>query len=253
MESSILKASTSSDDQLIASLTNLTTLITRYGLLVLVIFGTIGNTFNVIIFCQQKLRKNPCTLYLCTGAWIDLILTLTIAFPLMLSTYNLDYSATIGILCKMRHFTYYSLSSLSVWMIALATFDRFLISSPQVTRRQMSSFRNAYRLILGSLLVLILIFGDLFYCADLVPSGASTKCTASTSTQCGFYNQIARLLTVLCIPDTMILVFGIGIIRNLKSLKMMKTRTLQSESQQYRIRKTDKELIKVSIFIILCY
>lgn len=225
MESSLTKASTSSEDALVAQLTNITILVTRYGLLVLVILGSVGNTLNVVVFSQQKLRATSCILYLFTGSCIDLILTMTIAFPLMLSTYNLDYSAAIGVLCKMRHFTYYSFSSLSVWMVVLATFDRFLISSPLATRRQMSLFRNACRLIIGSSVVLFLIFGDLFYCADLVVSMTVGKCTATTTKQCGFYNQIARLLTVLCIPETMILVFGIGIMRNLKSLKIITTGT----------------------------
>jgi hypothetical protein len=253
MESSLIKASTSSDDELIAQLAYITILVSRYGILVLVILGIVGNALNVIIFCQPKLRSSPCTLYLCTGACIDFILTVTIALPRMLTTYNLDYSAIIGILCKMRHFTYYNLSSLSVWMVALATFDRFLISSPLATRRQMSSFRNTYRFIAGSSILLTLIFGDLFYCADVVANGVITSCSASTSKQCGFYNQIARLLTVLFIPETVILVFSIGIIRNLKSLKVVPTATSRSESQQYRIRKTDRDLIKVRIFILqLC-
>jgi hypothetical protein len=244
-----MNTSTSSDDALIAQLSYITILISRYGILVLVIFGTVGNTSNVIVFCQPKLRVSPCSLYLRTGACIDFILTVTIALPRMLTTYHLDYSAIIGVLCKMRQFAYYYLSSLSVWMVALATFDRFLISSHSATRRQMSSFRNAYRLIAGSSVLLTLIFGDLLYCADVVFSGVIASCSASTSQRCGFYNQIARLLTVLFIPETVILLFGIGIIWNLKLLKMATTATSRSESQQPHIKKTDRELIKVTILI----
>lgn len=244
-----MKASTSSDTELIALLTTITIAVSRWVILTLVILGTIGNTLNLIVFSQKKLRTSPCTLYLCVAAFIDLILTLAIALPRMLTTYNLDYSGIIGILCKLRHFTYYSLSSLSVWMVALGTFDRFLISSPLTTRRQMSSFRNAYRLIGGSAVILGLIFGDLFYCADVLNNGVITSCSASTSKQCGFYNQIARLLTVFCIPGIIISVSGIGITRNLRSLKAVIPQTSQDASKQHRIGKLDRELIKVRIFI----
>jgi hypothetical protein len=227
-----MNSSTSSDDQLIAQLSYITILISRYGILILVILGTIGNTLNVIVFCQQKLRDSPCTLYLCIGACIDLTLTLTIALPRMLVTYNLDYSAIIGSLCKMCQFAYYCLSSLSIWMVVLATVDRFLISSRLATRRQMSSFHNAYRLIGGSSVLLVSIFADLLYCADVVNSGVITSCSASTSQQCGFYNQIAWILTVLCIPEMVILISGIGIIRNLKSFKVTATAIPHSKNRQ---------------------
>lgn len=242
-----MKTSTSNDDLMIANLAYITVLISRYGILVLVALGTVGNTLNLIIFCQRKLRTNPCIVYLLTGACVDLVLTLTIALPRMLTTYNLDYSAIISILCKMRHFAYFTLSSLSVWMITFATFDRFLISSPKPIIRQMSSPRNAYRLIVFSSILLALIFGDLFYCADVVSNGVITSCSSSTSKQCGFYNQIARLLTVLCIPETLILVFGISIARNLKYLMAITNITPLTESHQYRFRKIDRELLKVSI------
>lgn len=249
MESSLMKASVSSDSQLIAQLNYIQISLSRYAVLALVILGTVGNTFNVMIFCQRKLRASPCTLYFRSNACICLFLTLTIELPRMLTTYGLDYSSIIGTLCKMRHFTYYSMASLSVWMVALTTVDRFFISSPLATRRQMSSFRNVYRLIAGSSVLMALIFADLFYCADVVTTGVISSCSSSTSKACGFYNQIARFTTALFIPGTVILVFGIGIIRNLKSIRVIATGMSQDVSQQHRIRKTDRELIKVRISI----
>ena len=120
-------------------------------------------------------------------------------------------------------------------MVVLATFDRFLI---------ISSFRNARRLIVCSSMIIIIIFGDLFYCGDIVSNGVITSCSASTSKQCGFYNQIARLLTVLFIPEIVILMFTISIIHNLRFFQV-------TASQQYRIRKTDRQIMKVNLKIIL--
>lgn len=238
-------ASNITDGQLITLFTNITILLSRYGSLVLVILGTVGNTLNIIVFRQQKLCESSCTIYFFISACIDLILTLTIALRRVLNTYNLDYSAIISVLCKMRHFTYFTLSSLSVWMTALATIDRFIISSPVATRRHLSSFRNTYRLIAASTVLLALIFADLFYCADVVFNGVISSCSASTSKQCGYYNQIARLMTILFIPGTVILVFSIGIIRNLRTVKMVTNIVSRTGNNRHQIRKTDRELFKV--------
>lgn len=246
-----MNVSTSNDAQLIALLTNATISISRYGILCLVILGTVGNTLNIIVFSQRKLRTNPCTIYFLTSACIDLTLTLTIALPRVLITYNLDYSAIISSLCKMRQFTYYSFSSWSVWMTTLATVDRFIISSPLARRRQLSSFYNTYRLIAASFIILSLVFADLFYCADIQSSGIITECSSSTTKLCGYYNQIARVLTVLFIPEVVIIVCSIGILRNLKALGLLPQTVSRSEADQYRVRKIDRELIKVSLLIKL--
>ncbi|CAF1507290.1 unnamed protein product [Rotaria magnacalcarata] len=246
MESYVMKTATSNDDQLIALLTNTAIAVSRYGILVLVILGAVGNTLNIIVFSQRKLRSSPCTVYFLTSACIDLILTLTIALPRVLLTYNLDYSAIIGVLCKMRQFTYYSFSSLSVWMTALTTVDRFLISSPLATRRQMSSFRNTYGLIIASCILLTLIFGNLLYCAAIASNGVIIECSIFSGL-CGYYNQIARVLTTLFIPETVIVIFSVGMIRNLRSLKAVPNMISNGEHTLGRIRKIDKELFKLMI------
>ncbi|CAF1164968.1 unnamed protein product [Adineta ricciae] len=243
-----MQATLSTNSTLITLLNSITLSISRYGFFIFVIFGTIGNILNVLIFYQKKLRASPCALYLRTSSCIDLVLTLGISLPRMLTTYDLDYSAKIGIICKMRHFTYYSLSILSVWMVALAAVDRFLITSPLAKRRQMSSLRNAYRLISASAILVTLVFGNLFYCADVVDNGVITSCSASTTRQCGFYNQIARLVTVLCIPEMVIIAVSINMTRNLRYLKQATVTITSIRSAQYRVRKIDRQLIKVRIF-----
>ena len=243
-----MQATPSTNSTLITLLNSITLSISRYGSFVLVILGTIGNILNILIFRQKKLRASPCTLYLCTSSCIDLTLTLGIALPRMLTTYDLDYSAKIGMICKVRHFIYYSLSILSVWMVTLAAVDRFLITSPLTKRRQMSSLRNAYRLIGASPILVTLVFGNLFYCADVVDNGVITSCSASTTKQCGFYNQIARIVTVLCIPETVIIIVSINMTRNLRSLKQATVTTAFTRSARYRVRKIDRELIKVSTY-----
>jgi hypothetical protein len=155
------------DAALIAELTVIGQLLTRYIILVMIILSLVGNSLNILVFSQRKLRSSPCTVYLLAAACFNLVWTIAAVISRFLLTYNLDFSAQLSPLCKVRHFIFFSFASLSVWMMALATFDRFLISSPLVKYRQFSSFRNAYRMIGIIAVILCLNYSNLFYCANI--------------------------------------------------------------------------------------
>ena len=243
---SAMTASTSSDAQYIAELILIGQMLTRYILLVMVILSLFGNILNILIFCQPKLRSNPCTVYLLAASCFNLVWTVAAVFSRFLSTYNLDFSAQISDLCKVRHFIFFSFSSVSVWMMALATFDRFLISSPSAKCRQFSSFGNAYRMIGVITIILCGNYANLFYCANIKGTPPSSSCTSVTTQICGFYNEISRIMTVAIIPGLVIFVFGFGTIRHLKKLRTAVGTTSTDRTQpQFRMRKTDQELMRV--------
>ncbi|CAF1365441.1 unnamed protein product [Adineta ricciae] len=236
-----------SDADLIAELTVIGKLFARYMLLVMIILSSVGNVLNVLIFSQSKLRSNPCTVYLLAASYTNLIWTVAAVCSRFLSTYNLDFSAQISGLCKIRHFIFFSFSSISVWMMTLATFDRFLISSTSTKYRQFSSFRNTYRLIGITTIILSLNYANLFYCANIKGTPPSSSCTSITSTACGFYNELSRIMTSAIIPGIVILVFGLGTIRHLKQIRTTVTTTTAQTQSQQRMRKTDQELIRMLI------
>ncbi len=241
-----MNTSTPTDAALIAELALIGKLLTRYILLVMVILSFVGNILNILIFCQAKLRSSPCTIYLLSSACFNLIWAVAAVFSRFLSTYNLDFSAQISGLCKVRHFIFFSFSSVSVWMMTLATFDRFLISSPLVKYRQFSSFKNVYRMIGIITLILCCNYSNLFYCANIKGTPPSSSCTSITSQICGFYNEISRIMTVAIIPGSVIFVFGLGTIRHLKKLRTAVGPTSTDVAQpQFRMRKTDQQLIRV--------
>jgi len=234
------------DAALIAELTVIGQLLTRYILLVMVILSLIGNSMNILVFCQRKLLSSPCTVYFLAAACFNLVWTIAAVVSRFLSTYNLDFSAQLSPLCKVRHFIFFSFASLSVWMMALATFDRFLISSPLTKYRQVSSFRNAYRMIGIIAVILCLNYANLFYCANIKGKPPSSTCTSITTQVCGFYNELSRIMTVAILPGSVIFFFGLGTIKHLKKLRTAVGTTSTSGAQsQFRMRKTDQELIRV--------
>jgi hypothetical protein len=234
------------DAALIAELTLIAQLLTRYVLLVMVILSLVGNTLNILVFSRPKLLSSPCTVYLLAAACFNLVWTIAGVLSQVLSTFNLDFSAQLTPLCKIRHFIFFSFASLSVWMVALATFDRFLISSPSAKYRQFSSFRNVYRMIGITAVILCVNYSNLFYCANIKGKPPSSTCTSITSQVCGSYNELSRIMTNAVLPGFMISFFGISTIKHLKKLRTAVGTTSTSAAQpQFRMRKTDQELIRV--------
>ncbi len=241
-----MNTTTPSNAALIAELTLIGTLVTRYILLVMIILSLFGNILNILVFCQAKMRSSPCTIYLLASACFNLLWTVDAVVPRFLSTYNLDFSAQISRLCKVRHYIFYTFSSVSVWMMTLATFDRFLISSKSVKYRQFSSFKNAYRMIGVVTIILCCNYSNLIYCANISGTPPTSSCTSITSKICGFYNEISRIMTVAIIPGSVIFAFGLGTIRHLKSLRTaVGPSSTEGAQPQFKMRKTDQQLMRV--------
>ncbi|CAF3942583.1 unnamed protein product [Rotaria sp. Silwood2] len=213
----------------------------RYVLIIMIILGLVGNIFNILVFHQPKLRSNPCSFYLITSAYVNIVWIMTSPLSRMLATFQLDLSENISILCKIRRSVAYSFSSLSMISIAFATVDRFLVSSSKIEYRRLSSLRNAHRLIIITAFIYCLIFADMFYCLDIVGVPPSITCTINTTRICGLYNEIARLIVLVFIPSMLILIFGYGTIRNVKKSRRI------SRPQGNTIHRIDRHLTQMVI------
>ncbi|CAF1269508.1 unnamed protein product [Rotaria sp. Silwood1] len=133
-------------------------------------------------------------------------------------------------------------------MMVLATFDRFLISSPSANYRHFSSFTNAYRLIGIVTFLLCINYSNLFYCANIKGTPPASSCTSITTRICGFYNELSRVMTAAIIPGCIIFVFGVGTIRHLKKVRVaVGIATIQNSHSYHRLRKTDRQLIQMLI------
>ena len=95
-------------------------------------------------------------------------------------------------------------------------------------------------------LILCVNYANLFYCANIEGTPPSSSCTSITTQVCGFYNELSRIMTVAIIPGLVIFVFGLGTIRHLKKFRTAVGITSTDRAQpQFRMRKTDKELMRV--------
>jgi hypothetical protein len=126
----------------------------------------------------------------------------------------------------------------------------------KVKYRRLSSLQNAHRLTIIISIVYCLIFVNMFYCLNVTGTSPLLACTTTTSSICGLFNEIARLVLLAFIPTLLILIFGFGTIQNIK--KNRKNITPQ-QNAHHNIRRKDRQLVQVrthlpkSFFILFLF
>jgi hypothetical protein len=145
--------SSSTDANLIALLNNVSTQLNRYFAIFIFLFGVVGNITNTLVLMQRPLRSNPCAWLFLVSSIACLISILSGLIPRFLSTWNTDMTNTNQVLCKLRIFIFFDSLTIAFWLIMLATVDRWLSSSTDVTRRRRSTLKNAQR---GLIVIVIL-------------------------------------------------------------------------------------------------
>ena len=116
----------------------------RYLLPAFLALGTVGNLFNLVIFLQPHLRRNPCSIFLlaytvASICWIDFIaLTSSLSIG-----FSVDFGTQSITACRIRTYVVYVTINLLPDLLILAAFDRTCVCARKVTIRQFSSVKVA--------------------------------------------------------------------------------------------------------------
>jgi hypothetical protein len=208
----------SSDADAIAAWNNNSAQINRYFSIVIFLFGTIGNILNTFVLSQRELRTNPCSLLFLISSISNLVAILSGLTSRMLSGWALDLTNTIDWLCKLRAFVLFVSRNIASWTIMFAAIDRWLLSSVNVHRRQMSSLKHAQQ---GIILIIILsniLYSPIFYCYKANLLNAPLKCYGVT-TLCRLSNDLSYACLTIIFPILLMFICGLMTITNIHQLK----------------------------------
>jgi len=245
-----------SNDNIIIQLDFITQQINRYVSIFLFIFGIFGNLLNCLVFTRQTLRSNPCSIYFLVASLFNLIVIITAFLPLIIDGWNIqfDLKETISALCKFTIFLLLSSRNMVSWLIVLATIDRYLVSSSNVHRRQLSNLKNTYRSILIIFVIFSIIWFEVLVCFDANMIGTPLKCYPK-STICQRYNDFAQALIVIIIPIIIMLFFGFSTIKNIHQSGRIAPNSNNghavSRNRRHEINLTKMLLIQVLVLVLL--
>ena len=215
-----------------------------YGTIVVTIVGLFGGFCNIITFTSSRLRKNPCAFYFLISSIFDL---LSISFGLMsafaltslgsiLHNKNLAY-------CKIRAYLIFSFPVISIYMVLLASIDRFLGSSISSRLRRFSQIKVAYW---ASIITIIIGF---LTCAHVLIGYRITPPCGPGSDAYALFDSIFSIFWISLAPQLFMLIFGFLTILNIRRTKNRMKAQIQSVTinpEQRHEQKTNTQLIIVS-------
>jgi hypothetical protein len=228
--------------QLIADLNNATFWINRLSPIILIVFGTIGNLFNIVIFTRRSLRTNPCSMYFLASSMANCIVMYVALLTRYLATsWNIDPSATNTYWCKIRYLLIYPALSLALWFIVLASIDRYLTSSDQIRHRQWSSVPIARKTILLTTIVMFTInLHVLIFARAEIIDGTAT-CTILPNEYLVFFNLFVPIISCI-VPLILMSIFGLLTIINIRRIRH-RVAPHDNRIQNDRLRTNDRQLI----------
>ncbi|CAF2909263.1 unnamed protein product [Rotaria sp. Silwood2] len=249
-----------SDADLIATIENVTLQLVRYFSIFIFLFGSIGNILNVLILSQRSFRSNSCAVLFLFSSVVNFVAIISGLPSRILSGWGADLTATNRCFCKLRGFVVNTARPVAIWYILFAMIDRWLLSSLKLQRRQMSSLKNAKRVMIISLILATMIFSHVIYCHEPNRINAPQKCYGITIA-CRFITDMSfMVLTILPLP--LMLMFGLMTIYNVRQSRkriahrdtlMVRNMVTVNTNQQRRLTKQDYNLLimlLVQIFIL---
>ncbi|CAF0739888.1 unnamed protein product [Adineta ricciae] len=207
-----------SNEDLIEFYVDISQQLNRYLSIIILTFGVIGNIFNSIVLSQRIFRRNPCAYLFLISSIIDFISLVFGVTTRILSGWNIDPTRTHDWICKLRAFIVFSSRTGAIWLIMLATLDRWLLSSRNFRYRQLSSIKNAQKGIVISFIVSILFYIHMFYCYQANIVNGPLACYGKDKICCFITDLTYALMTILT-PLFFMILFGLLTISNVHQIR----------------------------------
>ncbi|CAF1448696.1 unnamed protein product [Adineta steineri] len=216
--------------------------------LIILLSGIIGNLLNCLVFAQRSLRTKPCVVYFFIASILNLIAILSGITPRAFQSFFSipNQTLTVSVLCELQLFVVFSTRTMSSWLIALASIDRYLISSPDVVLRRMSNLKNTYFSILIVSIISILFWSEVGYCFDANLIGTPQKCYAK-SDACRIFNDLAQSFITTIIPSTIMLIVGLFTISNVQKSKNIGVLPIAIVNQTTRITRRNEQSLTIML------
>jgi hypothetical protein len=248
-----------SNPTIIASLNNATIQLNRYLSIIIYLFGTIGNILNILILSQRIFRSNSCAFIFLISSIASLIAILSGLTNRIIGAWTVDLTYSIDWLCQFRGLILFTSRMIALWLITLATFDRWLLSCTDIRRRQMRTLKNARRGTILIIMLSILLNLPIIYCFQANVLDTPVKCYGKTS-QCRIYTDMIYGFGSILIPTLFMTYFSLMIIFNVRrTRRRIETFDIpKNNSRPRRTKKKDRQLlimllVQVIVIVILTF
>jgi hypothetical protein len=238
----------SSSSNYIASVYFTSRQLSLYIALILMIIGTIGNGLNILIFTSKNLRSNSCSLYFLFSSIVNLPV---IYVDMMTQYFGIPTDTSSDFVCKFKFYIVETFRALSASYIALASFNRYVSSCQNVSRRRWSTIKRA-RLIITVVTLFICIsyyHVPLYFRVKMLSNGQLSCIGESSASGYRLFSDIYFVITFCILPPSFMLLFGYLTLKNVRLSKRQIVPTTISTT----VRRKDTQIIRMLIIQIVSF
>jgi len=195
------------------SLSLMSEIINRSVLFIYIIFGLIGNIFNVFLFTCPALFRTSSSLYLLSASIANLfVIIFVIPIRLAADGFDRDITSYSLLSCRFLSYIYYICLALPSFFTVLACADRWAASCVQVNRRRFASAHTAKRFIPLTIILCCLLYSYIFVIFNHDPNPPPPYC--SVDHRYAVFGLSFYLIIYSLIPPFLMALFSICIIFN---------------------------------------
>ena len=154
----MLSLEMASSPSTVSSLANVCQQVTLYVGQAILILGIIGGMLNLIVFLSLRtFRQSSCAFYFMIMSCMNIGQLLTGYFSrIMITGYNIDWTQTSVLFCKLRWFLFQAFTLTSYACMCFATIDQYLATSSYHLRQRWNKIQLACRLCAASFLLAVI-------------------------------------------------------------------------------------------------
>lgn len=182
------------------------------------IFGVIGNLLNILVLTHRSIRSNSCIFLFLVSSIANLISIIFGLTTRILSNWELDITEHYDLPCKFRAFITFSSRTIAVWLIMLATIDRWLLSSSQLHRRELSSLRSSQRGCVILTITSMSFYSHMLFCYQANLTKTPLKCYGKNSI-CRLGTDLIYAGFTIIFPVILMTGFGLKTISNIREVQ----------------------------------
>jgi hypothetical protein len=192
-----------------------------YGIPVLVA-GLFGGVLNTLVFLSLRtFRQSSCAFYLTIMSIVNIGHLFTgLLSRIMITGYDVDWTATSPFYCKFRYFLFQTCTLMSLTCICFATIDQYFATCSNIRWQQWSSLKVAHRLttIFAILWSLHGILYLIYYAQVYSPTMDNTVCAIINTTFANYHAYGYFLTLTGFLPIFVTILFAMLAFRNVKQL-----------------------------------
>ncbi|CAF1246137.1 unnamed protein product [Adineta ricciae] len=179
------------------------------------LMGNIGAILTCIVFYQPAFCKSPCAMYFLASSFAQFFTYNFALFIRMLQYgYNVNIANNLLWFCKLRYYLFYICTANSRYNIIMASIDRYFASSRNARRRQWSSSKVAYRIIISMVIFWCIIYIQVFIFYRI----EDQVCRYQNGAYATYFSIYISIDSGL-LPILLMLIFGLLTVRNIHETK----------------------------------